>query len=107
MYTITWLDSPKLFTPSSIVKGKLKTCPSMILGQTTKRPTTQVHCPVPHLVEELGDIVDLVVEDEPHALVLPLARLVLLHLLQSDHLRHAEAERVTYGSNEGYWSRSG
>ena len=44
-----------------------------------------------HLVEELGDVVDLVVEDEPHALVVALAALVLLHLLEGEHLGHAES----------------
>ena len=53
----------------------------------------------PHLVEELGDIVDLVVEDEPDALVLALARLVLLHLLQSDHFGHVFNRRTTAEGN--------
>ena len=50
-----------------------------------------------HLVEELGDVVDLVVNDEPDALLLPLGRLVLLHLLESEHFRHVEGN----DGNEG------
>ena len=53
----------------------------------------------PHLVEELGDIVDLVVEDEPDALVLALARLVLLHLLESDHFGHVNRRTTTTEGN--------
>ena len=59
----------------------------------------------PHLVEELGDIVDLVVEDEPDALVLALARLVLLHLLESDHFGHVNSTTTTEGN--GRKSRGG
>ena len=42
-----------------------------------------------HLVEELGDIVDLVVYDGPHCLLCPSPYIVLLYFLQSDHLHLA------------------
>jgi len=76
-----------------------------LLGRDLARVLHEDLLPARMLVEELGDVVDLVVQDEPDALVLALARLVLLHLLESDHFRHVNRRTTT--ERNGRMSRRG
>ena len=53
--------------------------------------------PVTDLVEELGDVVDLVVEDDPDVLAVALGNLVLGHLFQGVFHHLGLALKLTLG----------